>query len=420
MIETAFSRPTFVIADNAEVPIRAKLSRLEKYSREGDIIILPLEWQYYLSDWYPPNFINNMINVKNKSGFSSYYYSLSTTDKIKFVLYYINFKYIFYGLKRRSDEPSLAELNSQYRFVIEKKENNVYGDFKSDADRVRTVFGKNCRQYVNAEGTAAEIAHQMAERLSALQTERKVRVILTWPAVAGNQCYDPESVGKLAGQVRAIFSKAGIAVVGTPEDSYFSDDHVLNTFYHIDMAAAKERTRRLIEALKGQGLAPSPERYPSTREIANSALAQEEAEMIGRLSQVRDGTYRPGSEEFFRHFLLLEGWYGIEGWGVWSRGVKSTITLRTGGGSCTLTLNSEYYGNSRPSRILVNGQLIESDDGAPIPLPANETVRLQFEHHDVTSPRAAGQSSDPREIAYAIKAISVKCLTAAGQHQARF
>jgi hypothetical protein len=411
MIEAAFSRPTFVVADNVDVPILIKLSRLEKYSRQGDIIILPLEWQYYFKDWYPSDFIANMLNVLNGSGFSAYYFALSTADKLDLVLHYINFRHVLDGVKRRLNEPRSLELFAQYHHMIERNERSIYGDYKSDANRIRETFGRDCHRYISVEEANLGVVRKIAQRLSALQRERKARVILTWPAVAGDQCYDPQSIGRLTGKIKEIFSRAGVAVLGAPTDSYFSDDHVLDTFYHIDGAAAKERTRRLIEAVREQGLAPSPEKYPSTPAFVKSALAQKELEMSDALLQVQDGIYRPESEEFFKHFLLLEGWYGPENWGVWSRGTKSRIALRTGDGSCALTLNPIYFGSSRPSRVLINNQLIESDDGAPIALPTNETVRLEFEHHDVTSPRALGLSSDRREVAYGLQTIGVTCLT---------
>jgi hypothetical protein len=69
---------------------------------------------------------------------------------------------------------------------------------------------------------------------------------VTWPAVAGDDCYRTDSLPKAA---RDLLAESGISVVGDPADSAFAPSHMLDTYYHVDSTAAAIRTERLIQRL---------------------------------------------------------------------------------------------------------------------------------------------------------------------------
>ena len=107
LLESAFGQPTIVVADFADVPLRMKIARLEKYARNGDLIILPLEWHNYSNNSYPSSFMNRLIgrtdsalksDIINSSG---YYFALQPADKFRFVIDHFNLGYIIGGLSRR-------------------------------------------------------------------------------------------------------------------------------------------------------------------------------------------------------------------------------------------------------------------------------------------------------------------------------
>ena len=102
---------------------------------------------------------------------------------------------------------------------------------------------------------------------------------LTWPAVAGSDCYAmPNGRLPIADQARAIFERNGITVIGEPADSYFTPEHMLDTYYHVDSPAARVRTERLIGRLRDVGLKPG-EAGKSTVQLAEEALRTLEASM---------------------------------------------------------------------------------------------------------------------------------------------
>ena len=116
LIETELKRRTFVIADNAAVPFKVKLDRLEKYAKTGDIIILPLEWSYYDAERVPGDFLD-YITVK----WAEYYFAMTKPEQFKFFLGHIQLDKIISGLWRFIDAtPNLDQRNSHQRAMDEK------------------------------------------------------------------------------------------------------------------------------------------------------------------------------------------------------------------------------------------------------------------------------------------------------------
>jgi hypothetical protein len=112
-----------------------------------------------------------------------------------------------------------------------------------------------------------------AAQLSKLQAQRGLRVYVTWPSVAGSDCYVLANDRlPIADEARAIFERHGIAVVGEPSDSYFTPEHMLDTYYHVDSAAARIRTERLIARLRDAGMKPDDAGNKATLWLASEAL----------------------------------------------------------------------------------------------------------------------------------------------------
>jgi hypothetical protein len=120
-----------------------------------------------------------------------------------------------------------------------------------------------------------------------------VKVYLTWPAVAGTDCYALKDKRlPIADEARAIFERHGIAVVGEPEDSYFTPEHMLDTYYHVDSAAAHVRTERLIVRLREAGVKPAGTETKATLVLASEALQRLAAADL-QASPAVDGQVRP-------------------------------------------------------------------------------------------------------------------------------
>jgi hypothetical protein len=267
LLEQAFRTPVIDVADNGSIPLEMKVHRLLKYAREGDTLILPLEWVYYTRDAVPQDFVD-----KTPDEYAAYYASLPWTERLSFVVGHASLHNLSDAVRLflRGD---LAE--SHYGRIDMQMSRSPLGDWKDDSRRRSSVEGISCAVYIAASGRIVPGVTWAARQLALLQARRGVHIYLTWPAVAGRDCYDLEQ-GRLplAQEARAIFQRHGLAVVGEVEDSYFTAEHMLDTYYHVDSSAAHLRTERLIARLKTAGLSPAKGAEPTmtTPELAREAL----------------------------------------------------------------------------------------------------------------------------------------------------
>jgi hypothetical protein len=265
LIEQAFHQPVIDVADNGSIPLEMKIYRLLKFARTGDTLILPFEWVYYTRDIVPQDFID-----KTPDEYAAYYASQPFIERLTFSVRHL----------------SLHNLSDAGRLYLRKDLQRVHylrmqadmakwplGDRKDDRRRRSSVDGMSCADYIAASGKIPPVVEWAAKRLSDLQAQRKVRIYVTWPAVAGSNCY-AMSNGRLpiADQARAIFERYGITVVGEPADSYFTPEHMLDTYYHVDSAAAKIRTQTLVARLQDAGMTPGEAGHQETIRLASEAM----------------------------------------------------------------------------------------------------------------------------------------------------
>ena len=420
LIETELKRPTFVIADNAAVPFQVKLDRLEKYAKSGDIIILPLEWSYYDAERVPGDFLGD-ITVK----WAEYYFAMTKTEQFRFFLGHIQLDKIISGLWRLIDAAPNVDQRKSYQRAMDEKSNwsGVTKTSLENRTRHPAMEGKSCAEFIIAPtGQLRDFVKEFAARLSKLRKDRQATIVLTWPAVAGTDCYDSAALDSFVEKLRELFGNAGIAVIGDPRSSVVSEQHMLDNYYHVDIEAGFARTRRLIEDIKQAGLLPddgdpaSPPLENGSAALIATALTKEEARIARNnsmlISPLAKGAYAPGTEEFEKFFQLSpSGWQGFESWGIWSRGDRSEIVLRPRPNkTCDVKLDAHYFSQARPSLIFLDGKFLKIDDGSPISIaPGDRPVTIGLQHLDVRSPRELGVSNDPRGLAFGLSRIIVGC-----------
>jgi hypothetical protein len=261
LIEQAFSTPVIDVADNGSIPLEMKIYRLLKYARQGDTLILPFEWVYYTRDQVPQDFTD-----KTPDEYAAYYASQPFLARVAFAVQHLS-------LHNLSDAGRLYLRKDLRPGHVDRIKADMakwpLGDRKDDSRRRSSVEGIGCADYIAATGSIPPVVEWAAKQLAALQAQRGVRIYVTWPAVAGANCYALEN-GRLpiADQARAIFQRHGIVVVGEPGDSYFTPEHMLDTYYHVDSAAARLRTERLVGRLQDAGMKASvPASKPTITQV---------------------------------------------------------------------------------------------------------------------------------------------------------
>lgn len=413
LLQETLGQTTIVAADNASVPFGLKIRRLEKYAQPGDTIILPLEWLHYYAELYRDYFLDRVAGVGDMYDFSGYYHALSRWEKTDFVLRHMNLKYFVGGLLERMSSGVSSTYLHRLAILNNDRLLGVHGDAKDDRFRIRHFNERSCRDLlaVSNQPLSSKLSWA-ADRLARLQASRRVRVIITWPAVAGDDCYDAAQIDAVASRIRSIFTEAGVAVVSVPERSRFGEASVLDMSYHIDIAAARERTRRLIEDLAQAGLTPERSGIFALDDFATARIERIEREVLAQaLKPIEAGIYKVGSHGFNQHvYLAPAGWQTREAAGVWSKGDRSLIVMGPSTKNCAVALDfsylqagqtSVYSVNGGPGRELTRQPLVLEDTAGP-------TV-IELRHSNVKSPKELGWSPDERDIFVLLRNVVVDC-----------
>jgi hypothetical protein len=274
LLEQAFGRPTVDAADNASIPLRMKIHRIIAYARRGDVLILPLEWVYYTRSATPSDFID-----KTPDTYAPYYASLPLNDRLGFAVSALSLHNVSDAF-RLFFKPSLAR--DQLAELGDWLQRFPYGDRKDDRRRRSSVAGQDCAGYLGSDGPIVDDMRWAARTLGRLQHDAGLRIIVTWPAVAGTGCYRGDG---LLREARALFAAHGLTTVGDPADSSFKPEHMLDTYYHVDEAAAHERTRRLISHLKALADFPAPDPAARSTVMQGADAFRRLAAQVGRAAR---------------------------------------------------------------------------------------------------------------------------------------
>ena len=277
MLEEYFKIPSINIADVGAIPLHAKLARLEKFVKKGDILIMPLEYEYYSTENMKNNFFLDNIFFE----FSWYFDFLSYKDKIALVfnipfsslisytskikslikndlfdtnMHKNNIKFLnqFYNSKIDINKITDSELKDAFsNFKI-----NKFGDYTYKGEVIVSDIAKewinNCQKSI-FKGNINKKAVKLLDNFFENMKKRGVVVILTYPVVVGDNCYNFNTKTGLnfkffLEDLKTKFSDT--IFIGNWQDSYFEKKYLLDTPYHVNQEAQIINTKRLIKLIE--------------------------------------------------------------------------------------------------------------------------------------------------------------------------
>ncbi|MDQ7091621.1 MAG: hypothetical protein Q9M50_13460 [Methylococcales bacterium] len=251
LLEKELNILTINLADNAGYPLQSKLRRIEKYSHQGDIVLLPLEWQYYSYEAIPDIFTNNLL------GSLHYYHQSTPVQDIK-QIWNTPFSSFMYDVNHYRKEFKNNNRNLKQhieRFNHQERGDFIQEDFVLEFEEASKVTP--CDEYVlgNALKNGFTLSSTFKENLKLIQQlqNQGIHIVLTWPVVVGKDCYSLKNTPMIKGFTKLIkktLNEHNILILGDPYESRFSPEFILNSYYHINAKARDMRTRRLINHLK--------------------------------------------------------------------------------------------------------------------------------------------------------------------------
>ncbi len=253
MIENQLGILTINLADNGSYPLRNKLLRLKKYARKGDIVLMPLEWRYYSHDLAPDVFKKNLFGSLN----FYYFQDDSLIQEIK-AIWNRPFSTFIKALKfqKNISKKSIVNIHNYLnRFKNKQRGEYIYkGPLPLADDGTKTL---TCDQYIffSQLKYGFKVNQIFKDNLKLIKSleAKGIKIILTWPSVAGDDCYKSKykkEINQLMTEIRTLLKKNNIDIIGNPYDSSFPKKYMLNTFFHLIPEARDIRTQKLINEIK--------------------------------------------------------------------------------------------------------------------------------------------------------------------------
>jgi hypothetical protein len=263
--------PVVIASDAAGNPLRMKYFRLRSALAPGDILILPLEWDYYSqSEHLPDSFVGHVADEQLRK--SHYISDLPPLEKARFITteYPLGVAVESFFTDR---EPGAIKADSQAkldRFLWHFSQNNnlFHGGTERDGPEEinpLVTLSDSCDSYLfeRDDTWRLEVSDTFRDDLELLKGIRDagVRVFFAWPAVVDeeeNPCYVKEPVSSrlnaYAEEITQELNDHGFPMLGHYRDNHYPAECFLNTYYHLRYSCADQRTDDLAGMLLEAGV----------------------------------------------------------------------------------------------------------------------------------------------------------------------
>ena len=428
MVESLTGYPTLILADHAGASLHDKIDRLYKYAEKGDVILLPLEWNYYHAPDLSENHLKSMFDRGR-----GYYYSLP-----------------WWKQWLRAYSTPLAMVAAE--LMVE--EDLRSSDYFSELERLRYFHDHNFLKAPNGEAVVGEnvvklpkdsdcdgyIIPEFAQgpipftnnfrdalkELSRLQRRKGVTVILTAPVVVGADCYQRygENLDQMVEETAKLCDKLGISHQLEFRRYAMPAEYLLDTHFHVTRDGSEVVTPLVIGDLVDAGWL-RPKSLPESQRVAAQIpgileelkldlLANRMSRWRGNPTAVVDGDDRG-------QFFFDDGaWYPEEEWGRWAQGAVAKLIFapdqhfQYDG----IYVNANYFNGSQKTRVYLNDQLVAEQDftenhtieltkGMRDYLGDRQLAVLSFESTDLASPQQLDGSSDVRRLKFGLHSLEL-------------
>lgn len=240
MIEKRLGVPTVNFATHAGLGMNFQISRIKRYAKKGDAVLLCPELEAYGEPGVPTGFLREHVFSFDKA----YVFGLPPKIMLKFL--YLNAPHDYamaYDrwaevLTGRAEER--AEIVQDDRYSVIRWDQN--GDFRG--------FVKE--KPISPEPPRAEFTSHVQDSLDGCFKwcrAKGIRIVIGWPNRADWPGSDKGDGFQLYAKVIKFCGDRGVSIVGTPRESLFPKELFVDTTYHLDEIGAKIRTQRLLPRL---------------------------------------------------------------------------------------------------------------------------------------------------------------------------
>lgn len=433
-LEEYFGRYTINLADKADYPLLHKVYRLLPYLNSGDLLILPLEWNYYLGSRDLSDNYVSLLFARDGSGYF-YYGHLPLLERIRLVYRHVPFHLALrkiLSLNGRSARNSLLQENvlldltdfvrrimvgDRGDFNLEKK--NIFGLYAAQTQGCDDYI---LNQFLDKAYTVSHAFKADIRKIKRLSQESGVQIVFTWPTVVsrdGEKCYESahtkQQLPDLISSVEEELSSAGFSMIGSLAESVFDEECFWDTYYHISHKnehCAPRRTTSLIDGLVDAGIKVEENYEPAlTNDILLAFVSRRLLLLSNHLPPVNTAM---SIHSMGAYVSFLDGWGKIEDWGRWSIGTQSVIAVPVYGLRVNaIRVTGKYFTGTKLTGVWINdhfsGYLDLEDQVIEIPgeLRRDLFLEIEFRHSETPSPAELGLSKDARKIKFGLTGLTL-------------
>ena len=355
------------IADNGGYALEDKITRLETYTRPGDVVVLPLEWTFYHREKLTDNYVETLF-TENRD----YYRSMPAIKRVKRALSLPPEKVITELMRKKTGPIQDIESPAKELFVSALTQPTGHQSSKDFSGPRLDAAEQSCDDYILgpfSERRSLKIGGNLKPALKRLKKLKKrgVYIHFAWPVLVGEGCMsDAAYVKGFRQDIEKTVNKAGFEFFGTPGQSLYGQELQDDTPYHIITKGTELHTQKMIEHLKSQGHGDLGQPL-DIRSFARHRLLEIELTQAAPLNQpaLPVGTSISLDDINFRnHVVFTAGWWASEVNGRWMRDNRAMLRVTLPNG---LEQNAilEIKGTTKSGRlerasVTINGQLVST------------------------------------------------------------
>jgi hypothetical protein len=244
MIEAATRRPAVNLATHAGFGPAYFFYLAERVLRRGDIVILPLEYDFYLGSAPSLNELN--VSVSYSRGLD-YFQALGLVNEVRYVRELSPHQVWHGAMIRLGLEAALRRAPDGYqpdsidRWGDETEETTSAVQAEGILDLERRI----CRAplYPAASGIADLRGFIDWSKANGIE------VLATWPNILADKCEAEAPFKATEADIRALYRELGVSVIGTPQQATLPVELLRDSVYHPTVRGAAIRTARFVKEL---------------------------------------------------------------------------------------------------------------------------------------------------------------------------
>ncbi len=222
------------------------LRGVRSWVKPGDLVIFPLEYEYYAYNGIPESSFVDYVFSRDPN----YLKSLDLVTQIRFISG-LTFERLQEGIRIKSK-------SSQFKDIVAKsREFNEYGDEAKnrESSMSKDVLNRNDRYTPNQLllKTASIHETQGMKTISDFVNwchQNNIKIIATWPSTVWFDAYQDSKQQEFFQDIEEFYQKLGVPLLGKARDFMYPQSMFFNSSYHLHDRGRSQRTQQVLDLLE--------------------------------------------------------------------------------------------------------------------------------------------------------------------------